>query len=201
MGKAKRVAIYLRVSTTGQTVENQKRELEEAGERHGWEVVRLFKDAGYSGAKGRDQRPGLDALLQGVARKEFDLVAAWSVDRLGRSLQDLLGTLGELHAKGVGLYLHQQGLDTSTPAGKAMFQMMGVFAEFERAMIRERVMAGLKRAKANGTTLGRPRIDEAAKTAARKALRSGKGIIKVAKELGLGVGTVHRIKLEMSEVA
>ena len=88
MGKAKRVAIYLRVSTTGQTVENQKRELEEAGERHGWEVVRLFKDAGYSGAKGRDQRPGLDALLQGVARKEFDLVAAWSVDRLGRSLRD-----------------------------------------------------------------------------------------------------------------
>ena len=154
MGKAKRVAIYLRVATTGQTVENQKRELEEAGERHGWEVVRLFKDAGYSGAKGRDQRPGLDALLQGVARKEFDLVAAWSVDRLGRSLQDLLGTLGELHAKGVGLYLHQQGLDTSTPAGKAMFQMMGVFAEFERAMIRERVMAGLKRAKANGTTSG-----------------------------------------------
>ena len=131
MGKAKRVAIYLRVSTTGQTVENQKRELEEAGERHGWEVVRLFKDAGYSGAKARDQRPGLDALLQGVARKEFDLVAASSVDRLGRSLQDLLGTLGELHAKGVGLYLHQQGLDTSTPAGKAMFQMMGVFAEFE----------------------------------------------------------------------
>jgi DNA invertase Pin-like site-specific DNA recombinase len=98
-------------------------------------------------------------------------------------------------------YLHQQGLDTSTPAGKAMFQMMGVFAEFERAMIRERVMAGLKRAKANGTTLGRPKIDEAAKTAARKALRSGKGIIKVAKELGLGVGTVHRIKLEMSEAA
>ena len=143
--------------------------------------------------------PGLDALLQGVARKEFDLVAAWSVDRLGRSLQDLLGTLGELHAKGVGLYLHQQGLDTSTPAGKAMFQMMGVFAEFERAMVRERVMAGLKRAKANA--LGRPRIGEAEKTAARKAPRSGKGIIKVAKVLGLGVGTVHRIKLEMNEAA
>ena len=107
----------------------------------------------------------------------------------------------ELHAKGVGLYLHQQGLDTSTPAGKAMFQMMGVFAEFERAMIRERVMAGRKRAKANGTTLGRPKIDEAAAADARKALRSGKGIIKVAKELGLGVGTVHRIKLAMDEAA
>ena len=198
MGKAKQVAIYLRVSTTGQTLENQKRELEEVGGRHGWEVIRVFKDTGISGAKGRDQRPGLDALLRGVARKEFDLVAAWSVDRLGRSLQDLLGTLGELHAKGIGLYLHQQGLDTSTPAGKAMFQMMGVFAEFERAMIRERVMAGLKRAKANGVVLGRPKIDEAATTAARKALGSGKGIIKVAKELGLGVGTVHRIKLKMA---
>ena len=116
---------------------------------------------------------------------QFDLVAAWSVDRLGRSLQDLLGTLGELHAKNVGLYLHQQGRDTSTLAGKAMFQMMGVFAEFERAMVRERVMAGLKRAMANGMILGRLKIDEAAKSAARHALRSGKGIIKVAKELGL----------------
>ena len=101
MGKAKQVAIYLRVSTTGQTLENQKRELEEVGGRHGWEVIRVFKDTGISGAKGRDQRPGLDALLRGVSRKEFDLVAAWSVDRLGRSLQDLLSTFGELHAKGI----------------------------------------------------------------------------------------------------
>ena len=117
-------------------------------------------------------------------------MAAWSVDRLGRSLQDLLGTLGELHAKDIGLYLHQQGLDTSTPAGKAMFQM--IVSEFERAMIRERVMTGLKRAKANGTTLGRPKIDEASKIAARKALCSGKGIIKVAKELGLGWGAPNQ---------
>jgi len=179
----RQVALYLRVSTTGQTVENQRRELEEAAECHGWSVIKIFKDAGISGAKGSDKRPGLDALLQGVARKEFDLVAAWSVDRLGRSLQDLIGTLGELHAKGVGLYLHQQGLDTSTPAGKAMFQLMGVFAEFERAMIRERVMAGLKRAKASGTALGRPKVDAAVEAAARKALRAGNGIRKVAREL------------------
>ncbi len=106
----------------------------------------MYEDAGLSGAKGRDQRPGLDALLKAVTRREVDLVAAWSVDRLGRSLTDLLGLLTELHAKGVDLYLHQQGLDTSTPSGRAMFQMMGVFAEFERAMIRERVMAGLARA-------------------------------------------------------
>jgi DNA invertase Pin-like site-specific DNA recombinase len=199
--KTKSVAIYLRVSTTGQTVDNQKRELEQAAKRHGWHVVKVFKDAGISGAKGRDKRPGLNTMLQGVARREFDLIAAWSVDRLGRSLQDLIGTLGELHAKDVGLYLHQQGLDTSTPSGKAMFQMLGVFAEFERSMIRERVAAGLKRAKAEGKTLGRPRVDAAVEAAARKALRSGKGIRKVARELGIGTSTVQRVAAELKAVA
>ena len=143
VSKPKRVAIYLRVSTTGQTTQNQRRELVAAAERHGWEIVSTFEDAGYSGAKGRTERPGLDALMKGVARKEFEMVAAWSVDRLGRSLTDLLDLLKELHAKDVDLYLHQQGLDTSTPAGRAMFQMLGVFAEFERSMIRERVKAGM----------------------------------------------------------
>ena len=108
----------------------------------------MYQDVGISGAKGREKRPGLDAMLKGVTRRDFDLGAAWSVDRLGRSLQDLVATLGELQAKGVGLYLHQQGIDTTTPAGKALFQMLGVFAEFERAMIREHVMAGLRRARA-----------------------------------------------------
>jgi hypothetical protein len=125
----KRVAIYLRVSTTGQTTANQQRELEAVANRHGWEVVQVFADNGVSGAKGRKERPGLDALLKGVARRDFDMVAAWSVDRLGRSLQDLIEVLSDLHAKNVDLYLHQQGLDTSTPSGRAMFQMMGVFAE------------------------------------------------------------------------
>ena len=129
---AKRVGIYARVSTrNGQTTENQLRELKAVSKRNGWNVVEVFTDDGVSGAKGRDQRPGLDDLLKGVARKEFDVVAAWSVDRLGRSLQDLIATLNELKAKGVDLYLHKQGLDTGTPAGKAMFQMLGVFAEFE----------------------------------------------------------------------
>jgi DNA invertase Pin-like site-specific DNA recombinase len=96
---AKRVAIYLRESTTGQTTANQKRELEEVAERHGWNVVQVFSDNGISGAKGRKERPGLDALLKGVARRDFDLVAAWSVDRLGRSLQDLIEVLSDLHAK------------------------------------------------------------------------------------------------------
>jgi DNA invertase Pin-like site-specific DNA recombinase len=198
MTKGKRVAIYLRVSTDGQTVENQRRELETAAERHGWHVVSTFSDEGVSGGKGRDQRPGLDKLLKGVARKEFDLIAAWSVDRLGRSLQDLVSFLGEVHAKGIDLYLHQQGIDTTTPAGKAMFQMMGVFAEFERAMIRERVNSGLARAKAQGKTLGRPRVTSEMEQRVRAELSSGAGIIKVAKLLGIGNGTVQRIKNEMT---
>src|SRR4029077_11903685 len=104
------VALYLRVSTTGQTPTNQRLELEAVSQRHGWEVVQVFSDNGVSGAKGRKDRLGLDALLKGGARREFDMVAAWSVDRLGRSLQDLIEVLSDLHAKGVDLYLHQQGL-------------------------------------------------------------------------------------------
>jgi DNA invertase Pin-like site-specific DNA recombinase len=160
MRKAIRTALYVRVSTIGQTVENQLRELQEVAERHEWNVVAIFKDEGISGAKGRDRRPGLDRLLKAVTRREVDLVAAWSVDRLGRSLQDLIAVLGELHGKGCDLYLYQQGIDTRTPAGKAMYQMLGVFGEFERSMIRERVNAGLARAKSQGKKLGRRRDDD-----------------------------------------
>jgi DNA invertase Pin-like site-specific DNA recombinase len=194
--KVMRVALYLRVSTSEQTTTNQRRELEAVAARHGWQVAAVFEDAGISGAKGRKDRPGFDAMLKGVIRRDFDMVAAWSVDRLGRSLIDLLGLLKELHAKDIDLFLHQQGLDTSTPSGRAMFQMMGVFAEFERAMIRERVLAGLSRAKAQGTKLGRKRLEEsdAKRVTAIKAYRSkGMGIRKIASELHVGVGTVLRV--------
>src|SRR5882762_48123 len=154
----KRVAIYLRVSTSKQETQNQRRELEAVAARSGWQIVKVYEDAGISGAKGRDKRPGLDALMKAVNAKEFDMVATWSVDRLCRSLTDLLGILQGLHDKGVDLFLHQQGLDTSTTAGKAMFQMLGVFAEFGRGIIRERVNAGLARARAKGTKLGRRRV-------------------------------------------
>ena len=141
--------------------------------------------------------PGLDNLLQAVARREVDLVAAWSVDRLGRSLQDLLGVLGEIHAKGCELYMHQQGIDTRTPAGKALFQMMGVFAEFERAIIVERVKSGLKRAKAQGKRLGRPRKNDPALVADIERLRAeGMGINRVARTLGVGSSYVQRIIAE-----
>ena len=194
--RIKRVALYVRVSTDHQSVRNQEIELQAVAERHGWQVVTVFRDQGISGAKGRDKRPGLDKLLQAVARKEFDMVAAWSVDRLGRSLIDLVGILQEFHAKHVDLYLHQQGIDTTTPSGKAMFQMMGVFAEFERSMIQERVMAGLARARAEGTQLGRPATvaDDAAKVQTIRAARAaGKSIRTIAREQGVGIGTVSRL--------
>jgi DNA invertase Pin-like site-specific DNA recombinase len=173
---------------------NQRRELKAAARRHGWQVVAVFQDTGISGAKGREERPGLDALMAGISRREFDVVAAWSVDRLGRSLQGLMTLLGEIHAKRVDLYLHQQGIDTTTPAGKALFQMVGVFAEFERAMIRERVMVGLARAREQGKQLGRRRVGPEIERNIRATLAAGTGIVSTARKLGIGVSTVQRVK-------
>jgi DNA invertase Pin-like site-specific DNA recombinase len=191
--KARRAAIYARVSTDHQTTANQVAELRAVAERHGWEIVGEFVDHAVSGAKGRDQRPKLDALMKAAARREFDVIAAWSVDRLGRSLPHLVAFLDEIHGKRIDLYLHQQRIDTTTPAGKALFQMCGVFAEFERAMIQERVRAGLKRAKAEGKTLGRPRVSVDIERRIRAARAKKHGMIKIAREVGVGVGTVQRV--------
>jgi DNA invertase Pin-like site-specific DNA recombinase len=192
----KRAVLYLRVSTIDQTTANQERELREVADRAGWVVLKVYKDHGISGAKGRDKRPAFDALCKAAARREFDMVMAWSVDRLGRSLQDLIGFLGELHATGIDLFLKAQGLDTSTPAGKAMFQMMGVFAEFERSMIQERVRAGLARAKSEGKQLGRPRIaadlEKRILAALNKPGRT-EGVRKIAARFGVDPSTVQRI--------
>jgi DNA invertase Pin-like site-specific DNA recombinase len=179
------VALYLRVSTDDQTVENQRQALTEACERRGWRVAAEYIDAGISGAKGRGDRPGFDRLHKAIVRGKFDVVAAWSVDRLGRSLQDLVTFLGELHGAGCDLYLDRQGVDTSTPAGKAMFQMLGVFAGFERSLIVERVRAGIARAKREGTrsgkAFGRPKISAEREDAVRASLAAGAGIRKTAR--------------------
>jgi DNA invertase Pin-like site-specific DNA recombinase len=197
----KRVGLYLRVSTDEQTIENQRQAVEAACVARGWHIVEVFEDAGISGAKGRDKRPGFDRLCKAATRRKIDVVAAWSVDRLGRSLQDLIGFLAELDAVGCDLYLDRQAIDTTTPAGRAMFQMLGVFAEFERAIMRQRITAGIARARKCGTKSGKPfgrsRIPAKVEAAIRAALAAGdKGIIKIAKELGVGVGTVQRIKTE-----
>lgn len=192
-----KVAIYARVSTDGQSVNAQLAELREVAERRGWVIVQEHIDKGISGAKGRDQRPALDAMLKAATRGEFDAVAAWSVDRLGRSLQHLVAGLGDLQAAGVGLYLHKQGLDTSTPSGRAMFGMLGVFAEFEREMISERVRAGIKNAKSKGTKtgkpFGRPRVGRDIEHKVSELRAKEWGVNRIARELGIGSGTVRRI--------
>jgi DNA invertase Pin-like site-specific DNA recombinase len=191
----KRAVLYLRVSTVDQTTANQERELREIAGRMGCEIVKVYRDHGISGAKGRDKRPAFDALCRAATKRQFNVVMAWSVDRLGRSLQDLVTFLSEIHALGIDLFLHQQGLDTTTPAGKAMFGMLGVFAEFERAMIQERVRAGLARAKAAGTKLGRPRIPQETEEAIRAALNKPRrpGVRKIAAQFGVDPSTVQRI--------
>lgn len=153
---SRRAVLYLRVSTGSQTTENQRVALEAVAAGRGWEIVHVYEDRGVSGTKGRDKRPGLDAMLKDASRGKFDVVMVWALDRLGRSLPDLLSTAQHLQAIGVDLYIDQQAIDTTTPAGKLFFAVSGAFAEFERNLIRERVVAGLRRAKAKGTKLGRP---------------------------------------------
>jgi DNA invertase Pin-like site-specific DNA recombinase len=194
----KRAALYVGVSTDRQTVENQVAALTKVAEARGSQIVETFNDAGISGAKGRTDRPGLDQMLKDAQRGSFDVVMVWAIDRIGRSLVDLLNTIEGLKACGVDLYLDQQAIDTTTPSGKLMLQMTGAFAEFERAMIQARIHAGLRRSVANGRKLGRPLNDPDAIDKARLALGDGLGINRVAKLVGLSNGTVQRIKGEMS---
>lgn len=208
MAKALRAALYLRTSSNERTVENQRRELEAAAAQRGWVIVATYADEGISGSKGRDKRPGLDGLLKDATRGKFDVVMCWAVDRMGRSLADLLGSLQELHGAKVDLFLHQQALDTTTPAGRAMFGMMGVFAEFERSMIQARVKAGLERVQAETPeqrrakgkkAIGRPKVTAATEAVIRAHLAAGTGKAKVAKLLGVGVSTVQRVAAAMAE--
>jgi DNA invertase Pin-like site-specific DNA recombinase len=195
----KRAAIYGRVSTDGQTTDNQIVVLREVAVRRGWEIAEVYLDNGISGAKGRDKRPGFDRLLKDASRRKFDVVMAWAIDRMGRSLRDLIEVIEHLEATGVDLYLDQQNIDTTTPAGKLLFSVTGAFAEFERSMIRLRVNAGLARARAQGKRLGRPRLAAVTEQSIRAALAEGtKGMLKIAAEHGVGSGTVQRIKAEMA---
>jgi DNA invertase Pin-like site-specific DNA recombinase len=189
----KRVGIYLRVSTTEQTTDNQRLDLQRVGAQRGWDVVETYTDHGISGSKGRDKRPAFDKLCKDATNGKLDLVAAWSIDRLGRSLQHVVTFLNELSAMNVDLYLHQQSVDSSTPGGKAMLSMCAVFAEFERNMIIERVTAGMARARSQGKLFGRPRTTNAKAAEILRLRQSGHGIIKTAKLAGVGVSTVQRI--------
>jgi DNA invertase Pin-like site-specific DNA recombinase len=190
----KRAALYLRVSTREQSTDAQRAALKSVAGRAGWEIVEVYEDAGISGTKGRDKRPAFDQMLKDATRRCFDIVAAWALDRLGRSLQHLVPTLAELKAAGVNLYLHQQAIDTTTPSGKAFYGMLGVFAEFERDMIAARVQAGIDRARAKGKRMGRPSVDTATAAAVRASLAAGVSIRKAAALHRVGISTVQRLK-------
>ncbi|SEF12828.1 Site-specific DNA recombinase [Rhizobiales bacterium GAS191] len=194
-----RAAIYCRVSTDGQTTENQRLALVEVAAHRGWKIVEVYVDQGISGAKGRDKRPAFDKMCKDATRRKFDVVMAWAIDRIGRSVHDVSGFMVEMDALGVAQYYDRQAIDTATPAGKAMIHMCTVFAEFERGVIVERVKAGLDRARAQGKRLGRPATDAKTEKAIRKALAKGDmGMLKIAARFRVGSGTVQRIKAAMA---
>ncbi|WP_395688408.1 recombinase family protein [Aestuariivirga sp.] len=194
--KPKKVAIYARVSTSSQTVENQFQELREVAQRNGWHIVAELSDSGISGAKGRDQRPAFDQLLKRATRREFDLIMVWAIDRLGRSIQHLVGFMNDIQAMGVDLYVHQQAIDTTTPSGRMIFSIFSALGEYERELIRERIMAGEKRARAQaqGVKIGRPsKLNDAVRTSVKLLCDGGMGIKEISKRLEIGVGSVYRL--------
>lgn len=190
--KSRRVAIYARVSTSSQTVENQLQELREVAKRNGWTIVAELSDSGISGAKGRDQRPAFDQLLKRATRREFDLIMVWAIDRLGRSIQHLVGFMNDIQAMGVDLYVHQQAIDTTTPSGRMTFSIFSALGEYERELIRERILAGQKRARAQGIKIGRPsKLNDAVRTSVKLLRDGGMGIKEISKRLDIGVGSVY----------
>tara|TARA_B100000925_G_scaffold278217_1_gene246865 strand:- start:192 stop:794 length:603 start_codon:yes stop_codon:yes gene_type:complete len=191
----RRAVIYSRVSTlNGQTVDNQLKVLREVAEKKGLEIVKEISDEGISGAKGRDQRKGFDDLIKGAVRKEFDIILVWDVSRLGRSLKHLVSFLEDVQSAKCDLYIHQSGIDTSTASGKMMFGMLSVFSEFERSLIRERVIAGQQRAKAEGKHIGRKtNLTDGVRTAVYQLRQNNVPIKRIAKDLQIGVGTVYKV--------
>ncbi len=190
----KRIALYARVSTDKQTCENQLQELRTIAERMNYVIVAEFVDNGISGMKTRQNRPALDQLMKSATQRKFDMVMCWSIDRLGRSLQNLVEILNELQALKIDLFFLQQGMDTSTPSGRMIFSVFGAIGEFERNLIRERVIAGQKRAVANGVKIGRPsKMNDGLRSAIQLLREKGMGIKQIARELKVGIGTVYSV--------
>ena len=194
----KRVVIYGRTSTDKQTVENQLQTLREVSRRNDWEIVEEYTDEGISGSHGRNRRPSFDRLLKDSVRGKFEGILVWDISRLGRSLQDLISFLNDIQSKNIDLYIHQQGIDTTTPSGKMMFQMIGVFSEFERNLIRDRVRSGMETAKRNGTKsgkkIGRPtNVNDSTRSTIIELSERGMSKTKICKTLGIGVGTLYKL--------
>ena len=188
----KKAAVYARVSTASQTPDNQLLELRATAARMGFSVVAEFVDNGISGAKGRADRPALDQKLTAAAEQQFDLILCWDISRLGRSLQDLVQILNDLQSMKIDLLFRQQGLDTSTSSGRMMFSIFGALAEYERALIRERVIAGKQRAKSQGVKMGcRSKVTDALRLTVRSARARGEATRLIAAQCQVGIGTVY----------
>ena len=189
----RKVAIYTRVSTLDQTVDNQLLELRDHCSKMGREIVKEYSDEGLSGTLSREKRPALNSLIKDAYRKRFDSVVCWDVSRIGRSMKELVLFLSDMKDKGVGICSVRQGFDTSTSMGEIMFQFVGILSSWEREMIRERTLAGLERAKSEGKTLGRRKVTNDTMTAKIIELRSEKKSIRqIASEVGVSVGTVSK---------
>jgi DNA invertase Pin-like site-specific DNA recombinase len=195
----RRAGIYLRTGMTDQNAETQLRELETVAARSEWEIVEVYRDAGVKRGKGHDRRPAFNRLIKDATTGKINMIAAWSVDRLGRSLQDLIALLTELQALGCDLYLHQQTLDTSAPAGRAIFQMCTVFAEFERGIVQERVHAGLLRAEAKEPKMRHPRVKLSDEARIRVLRAEGMSVLKIGRTLRIGTSAVQRVLLGKSK--
>lgn len=162
-------------------------------EQRGWDVVKVYEDAGVSGAKARDQRPAFYRMATDAAKGRINMIAIWALDRLGRSGRDVINFISDLPEQGVALYLHREQLDTSTPVGKLVLTIMAAVAEMERTLIVERINVGLRLAKAQGKRIGRPRVSPKTEMAIRKLRGNGLGMLRIARRLGVGVSVVQRV--------
>ncbi len=193
--KATRVALYVRVSTDGQTVANQRRDLEAMAERAGWQIVEVYQDKGVSGAKGRNGRPELNRMMEDATRRRFKKLLVWDLSRLGRSLRDLISITDSFQEVGIDLYVHKDAIDTGTASGRLFFHIVGAIGEFERERIRERINAGLARAKSEGKKLGRPEGTTKTKVKHQDDIMSlrdaGMSIRKIAGALKVSTSTVQ----------
>jgi DNA invertase Pin-like site-specific DNA recombinase len=191
---SKRVCIYARVSTSQQTTENQIQALREVAERAGYQIVKIYSDEGISGSKGREDRPALNQLMKDAVNRQFEMVMCWSIDRLGRSITNLIEIMNELNDLKIDMFFSQQSIDTQTSSGRMIFGIFSSLASFEREMIRDRVKAGLDRARKNGVKLGRPTVvNDGIRSAVLVLREKGLGVREVCRKLGIGCGTYYSV--------
>ena len=193
----KRVAIYARVSTDKQQTSNQVLVLKEIAERSGYNIIQIYEDKGISGSKGREDRPSLNQMMKDATHRKFDMVMCWSIDRLGRSISHLIEIMNELNGLKIDMFFSQQSIDTTQSSGRMLFSIMGAIGEFEKSLIKERVLAGLDRARKNGTKLGRPsNMTDGLKSAILILKDKGLGVRETCRKLGIGCATYYKVVAE-----